>query len=403
MEYSVTDSDKNTTTVKRIVTVKEEVKPETPSKLDKVENLIWSGMTAKWDVVENATRYKIALYRNNVLVVEKIVDINGQEVLSLAKEVNKVSYDFSQYFTTEGEYRFTVIAEADGYESSEVSGEDNNNSDNVNIYKNTKPEINANDVTIKVGETFNERQGVTAYDKEDGDLTDSIEVIENTVVISTPGVYSVTYKVVDKKGLETTKTIVVIVLSNEKPVISGADDMQIEFGSAFDPKLGVTATDYEDKDLTASIVVSGEVNTSVAGEYELIYSVTDTDGNITTVKRIVTVKEEVKPEEPSNPVLPEDPALPEDPNNPEIPSVPQEPELPGDTIKPEVPSVDSDKEDVSIIPDDKVEIENNESGKETNSEELPKTGSTVSALELSLLSSLLIFIGSLLTKKKIKK
>src|SRR5699024_10339299 len=115
------------------------------------------------------------------------------------------------------------------------------------------------------------------------------------------------------------------------------------------------------------------------------------------------VKEEVKPEEPSNPVLPEDPALPEDPNNPEIPSVPQEPELPGDTIKPEVPSVDSDKEDVSIIPDDKVEIENNESGKETNSEELHKTWSTVSALEFSLLSSLLIFIGSLLTKKKIKK
>ena len=75
-------------------------------------------MVATWDTVANATRYKIALYRNNDLVVEKVVDINGQEVLSLAKEPNKVSYDFSQYFTAEGEYKFTVIAEADGYASS---------------------------------------------------------------------------------------------------------------------------------------------------------------------------------------------------------------------------------------------------------------------------------------------
>ena len=423
----------------------EEPTTPTPSKLDKVENLVWNDMIATWNAVANATRYKIALYRNNVLVVEKIVDINGQEVLSLSKAANKVSYDFSQYFTTEGEYKFTVIAEADGYESSEIAGEDNNYFDNVNIYGNTRPEITANDVTIKVGESFNERQGVTAYDKEDGDLTNSIEVIENTVVTTTPGVYSVTYKVVDKKGLETTKTIVVTVLSNEKPVISGADDIQIEFGSSFDKKSGVTATDYEDKDLTASIVVTGEVNTSVAGQYELIYSVTDSDGNTTIVKRIVTVKEEVKsenpetpvvpeepsnpdtpeepvlpevpsnpetpvvPEEPSNPVVPDEPVLPEEPSNPETPVFPEEPELPGDTVKPEepvtpeVPSVDSDKEDVSITPDNKVETEKNESNKESNSEELPKTGSAVSASQLSLLSSLLIFIGSLLSRKKIKK
>ena len=125
-------------------------------------------------------------------------------------------------------------------------------------------------------------------------------------------------------------------------------------------KNGVTATDYEDEDLTASIVVSGEVNTSVAGQYKLIYSVTDNDGNTTTVTRIVTVKKDVKPE---------------------------------------VPSIDSDKEDVSITPDNKVETENNES----NSEGLPKTGAAVLASELSLLSSLLIFIGSLLSRRKTKK
>lgn len=86
------------------------------------------------------------------------------------------------------------------------------------------------------------------------------------------------------------------------------------------------------------------------------------------------------------------------PNSDAITSVkPEEP------VNPEVPSVDSDKEDVSTNPDNKVETDNNESNKESNSEELPKTGAAISASELSLLSSLLIFIGSLLTRKKIKK
>ena len=39
--------------------------------------------------------------------------------------------------------------------------------------------------------------GVTALDKEDGDLTDKIEVINNTVDTSKAGTYTVTYKVKD--------------------------------------------------------------------------------------------------------------------------------------------------------------------------------------------------------------
>ena len=291
---SVTDKTKTASITVNIV-------EKVLAKLNKAENLIWNEMVATWDKVTNATRYKVDLYRNDILVVEKVVDINGKETKTLLKSTDTVSYDFSEYFTDEGEYRFTVVAEADGYISSDKAGENNNssnNEDNVVIYENKKPEITANDVTIKVGDSFDELQGVTAYDKEDGDLSNSIKVIENTVDINNPGVYTVTYKVVDKKGLETIKSIIVTVLSNEKPVISGADNIKIEFNSNFDKKAGVSATDYEDKDLSASIVITGEVDTKIPGIYELIYSVTDSDKNTTTVKRIVTVKEEVKPENP---------------------------------------------------------------------------------------------------------
>ena len=78
---------------------------------------------------------------------------------------------------------------------------------------------------------------------------------------------------------------------NNKPVINGVSDKTITVGTAFDSMSGVTATDKEDGDLTNSIVVTGAVNTSVAGSYELTYSVTDSKGETTTAKATITVKE----------------------------------------------------------------------------------------------------------------
>ena len=78
-------------------------------------------------------------------------------------------------------------------------------------------------------------------------------------------------------------------ISNAKPVISGVENITIKQGSDFKIMEGVTATDKEDKDLTESIKVTGEVNTNIPGKYELTYEVTDSDNNTVTAKRIVTV------------------------------------------------------------------------------------------------------------------
>lgn len=77
------------------------------------------------------------------------------------------------------------------------------------------PTITAEDKTLAVGDNFDVKKGVTASDKEDGDLTAKIEVINNTVDTSKAGTYTVTYKVTDKDGASVTKTITVTVKAKE--------------------------------------------------------------------------------------------------------------------------------------------------------------------------------------------
>lgn len=82
--------------------------------------------------------------------------------------------------------------------------------------------------------------------------------------------------------------------SNEEPTASiiGATDIQVEFGSTFDPLDGVSATDSVDGAIPASeIVVEGSVDTSVSDTYTLTYKVTGSDGQEVSVTREVTVAE----------------------------------------------------------------------------------------------------------------
>lgn len=76
---------------------------------------------------------------------------------------------------------------------------------------------------------------------------------------------------------------------NTAPVINGVSNKQINIGTSFNPLTGVTAYDKEDGDLTNKIIITGSVDTSKAGSYELIYSVSDSKGLITTAKATITV------------------------------------------------------------------------------------------------------------------
>ena len=114
---------------------------------------------------------------------------------------------------------------------------------------NEAPTIDAADKTITVGDTFDPMDGVTAKDAEDGDLTDKIEVVKNTVDTKKAGEYEVTYKVTDNDGATRTKTIKVTV--KEKAPAPSTD------------KDKTPTTPNKDKDKTTTVAPKTGDTTSV--------------------------------------------------------------------------------------------------------------------------------------------
>ena len=75
------------------------------------------------------------------------------------------------------------------------------------------------------------------------------------------------------------------------PVITleGLVEEFVRVGAAYNAP-GFTATDAEDGDLTAQVQIQGEVDTSVAGDYIIKYSVTDASGNSAIETRLIHVR-----------------------------------------------------------------------------------------------------------------
>lgn len=86
----------------------------------------------------------------------------------------------------------------------------------LNLNANQIPVINAGDKELTEGDVFDAKEGVTAWDEEDGDITDRIEVVSNNVDASKAGKYEVTYKVTDSQGESVSKTITVTVVEKSQ-------------------------------------------------------------------------------------------------------------------------------------------------------------------------------------------
>ncbi|WP_288035754.1 immunoglobulin-like domain-containing protein [Aeromonas sp.] len=156
---------------------------------------------------------------------------------------------------------------------------------------NGKPVLSGvSDTRIKQGTAFDPLAGVTANDKEDGDLTAQIQV-EGSVDSQRIGLYPLIYKVSDSDN-QVTEQVRSVEVYSMKPVFSGVTDTTLELGTPFDPMTGVSAHDEEDGDLTAQIKVSGSVDSNKVGRYALTYQVSDSAGQLVTQQRNVTVKEQ---------------------------------------------------------------------------------------------------------------
>ena len=137
--------------------------------------------------------------------------------------------------------------------------------------------VGSDPVTLELLDIYVEA-GATATDNYDGDLSGSIVIGGDVVNTSAVGQYTVTYDVTDSSlnpAVQVTRTV--NVEDNTAPVIAlvGANPVTLELLDIY-VEAGATATDNYDGDLSASIVIGGDVvNTSVVGQYTVTYDMTD--------------------------------------------------------------------------------------------------------------------------------
>ena len=223
--YKVTDSDGATRRKTIIVTVNPKMEPMNAAPVIKAEDkTITVGDT--FDPMDGVT----AIDAEDGNLTSKI-------------EVKKNDVDT----TTPGKYEVT-------YKVTDSEGASFTKSITVTVNPkmevlNEAPTIDAADKTITVGDTFDPKAGVTAKDAEDGDLTDKIEVVKNTVDTKKAGEYEVTYKVTDSDGATRTKTIKVTV--KEKAPAPSTD------------KDKTPTTPNKDKDKTTTVAPKTGDTTSV--------------------------------------------------------------------------------------------------------------------------------------------
>lgn len=251
--YRVTDKNNTTTTKTITVTVTENKKP-----------------------VINAEDKEVTQYRelNELDGVSATDEEDGKVEVKVKNSTVKLD--------TPGDYEIT-------YQATDTYNQTTEKTIKVTVIKDEAPVINAEDKTITQGTKFEALKDVTAEDKEEGKIKE-IEVVKNDVKEKEIGKYEVTYKAVDSYKNETTKTITVTVVENQKPVIN-AEDKTIYLNEEFDELDGVTAEDPEDGKIEKIEVIKNDVKTDEVGTYKVIYRVEDTFGNVVEKEITVTVEE----------------------------------------------------------------------------------------------------------------
>lgn len=141
-------------------------------------------------------------------------------------------------------------------------------------------------ITINLGSDYIE-PGYNAYDKNGNDITKDVKIISNInknkegnyeILYSVGNISKVRYVIVKKTDIQT-----IIQLINGKT-------MYLEVGEKYNEP-GYQVFSSTGENLNDKVIVTGKVDTSKSGVYEITYSVVNSHNITTTVKRIVTVVE----------------------------------------------------------------------------------------------------------------
>ena len=121
------------------------------------------------------------------------------------------------------------------------------------------------------------------------DISNKVVIDDSMLDTSKLGEYSVKYQIGNQYVY---RKVIVIDKISPKIKLNGGNEVYILLGGKYE-EAGYVVTDNYDANLDSLVKVTGYVDTSNEGTYELIYSVSDKSGNKSEAKRTVIVKEAV--------------------------------------------------------------------------------------------------------------
>lgn len=174
--------------------------------------------------------------------------------------------------------------------------------------------IGLTDITITEGESFDIKVGVRANDEEDGDISKFITYPTVDLSKLSVGKHEIEYRVEDSDGNITIKKRIVnvlekVVIPNNKPVITlKVNELIIKSGENINLLDYIeSAEDIEDGDLLDRVTYKiSTYDISTPGIYEVVYSVSDKDGETSTAILKLIVEENKEDSDDNDIVEPDD-------------------------------------------------------------------------------------------------
>lgn len=145
-------------------------------------------------------------YRDSVKVTDREDDRKGEKITPefALEDLNAVQT------TAEGTYEIQITATDSHDKKSEVKGK-------INVINDAPVIHGAKDLETEVGQTLNLKEGITATDTEDGNLSPEAISIVGDVDFNTVGSYEIHYSVKDSHGKESIPAVVTVTVKEKAP------------------------------------------------------------------------------------------------------------------------------------------------------------------------------------------
>ncbi len=228
--------------------------------------VLWLSMKVSAPELVLVDGYEVS-YGTEISVYDLVKSVQAESAvaLTLSGEGEVASDSKGIVFHTIGVYSVEVVAEDDyGNQAAETI--------QLTVVDDTPPTIQAETVTVYLGEEPDYTAAVVATDDIDGDLSASVTVDDDAVDLDTVGTYQVTYRVEDLSGNEAECTGQVIVaplpaegltLSQETLTLAGNGYAQLE--ATVEPEDWEGAVVWSSSDETVATVSGGLVYWQGAG------------------------------------------------------------------------------------------------------------------------------------------